>query len=77
MQRAVGEESCYRILAELLRDGERSATELVNALDIKSNSLHYHLDELVDVGLVANRKRKELGADACIRTTWRHRSGKR
>ncbi|ODR82630.1 transcriptional regulator [Haladaptatus sp. W1] len=63
MQRAIGEESRYRILAELLREGEQSATELADALDIKSNSLHYHLDELVDVGLVANRKRKERGAD--------------
>jgi ArsR family transcriptional regulator, arsenate/arsenite/antimonite-responsive transcriptional repressor len=63
VQRAIGEESRYRILAELLREGERSATELVDTLDIKSNSLHYHLDELVDVGLVANRKRKERGAD--------------
>ncbi len=63
MQRAIGEKSRYRILAELLREGEMSATELVGALDIKSNKLHYHLDELVDVGLVANRKRKERGAD--------------
>lgn len=63
MQRAIGEQSRYRILAELLREGERSATELADALDIKSNSLHYHLDELVDVGLVANMKRKERGAD--------------
>ncbi|GKZ13102.1 helix-turn-helix domain-containing protein [Haladaptatus sp. T7] len=63
MQRAIGEESRYRIFAELLREGEQSATELVDALDIKSNSLHYHLDELVDIGLVANRKRKERGAD--------------
>ena len=63
MQRAIGEQSRYRILAELLREGEMSATELADALDIKSNSLHYHLDELVDVGLVANRKRKERGAD--------------
>ncbi len=41
MQRAIGEQSRYRILAELLRDGEMSAMELIDALDIKSNSLHY------------------------------------
>ncbi len=63
MQRAIGEQSRYRILAELLRDGERSAIELADALDVKSNSLHYHLDELVDVGLVANRKHKKRSAD--------------
>lgn len=62
MQRAVSEKTRYRIVAELLREGELSATELANALDIPSNKLHYHLDKLVDVGVVANRKRKERGA---------------
>jgi DNA-binding transcriptional ArsR family regulator len=61
MQRAVGEPTRYRILAELLREGELSASELAGALDVPSNRLHYHLDELVDVGLVHNRKRKERG----------------
>lgn len=63
MQRAIGEETRYRVLAELLREGESSATELTDALDVPSNRLHYHLDRLESVGLVANRKRKERGAD--------------
>lgn len=63
MQRAIGEETRYRVLAELLREGESSATELAEALDVPSNRLHYHLDRLESVGLVANRKRKERGAD--------------
>lgn len=52
-----------QVVAHLLREGELSATELADALDLPSNTLHYHLDKLVDVGLVANRKRKERGAD--------------
>ena len=40
-----------------------SATELADILEIPSNRLHYHLDKLESVGLVANRKRKERGAD--------------
>jgi DNA-binding transcriptional ArsR family regulator len=63
MQRAVGEPTRYRILAELLREGELSASELAEALEVPSNRLHYHLDELADVGLVHNRKRKERGTD--------------
>jgi predicted ArsR family transcriptional regulator len=63
VQRAVGEPTRYRVLAELLREGTSSASELASALDVPSNRLHYHLDELVDVGLVHNRKRKERGAD--------------
>jgi ArsR family transcriptional regulator len=63
MQRAIGEETRYRVLTELLAEGELSATELAEALDIPSNRLHYHLDKLESVGLVANRKRKERDAD--------------
>jgi ArsR family transcriptional regulator len=63
MQRAVGNETRYRVLAELLREGEMAASELADALEEPGNRLHYHLDELESVGLVANRKRKERGAD--------------
>ena len=63
MQRAVSEETRYRIVAELLREGELSASELADALDIPSNKLHYHLDKLEEVGVVGNRLEKERGAD--------------
>jgi len=63
MQRAVGEETRYRVLSELLVEGESSASELADSLDVPSNRLHYHLDKLESIGLVANRKRKERGAD--------------
>jgi ArsR family transcriptional regulator len=59
MQRAIGNEMRFRILDMLVDAGEHSAKELQQALDVESNSLHYHLDTLVDVGLVENRKRKE------------------
>lgn len=63
MQRAIGNKTRYRILSELLRQGEMNASEIADALGEPVNNLHYHLDELVDVGLIANRKRKERGAD--------------
>lgn len=63
MQRAIGNETRFRILDVLLTGGDHSAKELETALDIASNTLHYHLDRLVDVGLVENRKRKEPTSD--------------
>lgn len=61
MQRAVGNEIRFRILDLLLRTGARRARDIGNTLDVPSNTLHYHLDELVHVGLVENRKRKGPG----------------
>jgi len=59
MQRAIDNETRFRILNHLVERGAESAAELLDALEVESNTLHYHLDELVDVGLVENRKRKE------------------
>ncbi len=45
---------------------------MLDALEVESNTLHYHLDELVDVGLVENRKRKEPDSEglySCYRAT--------
>lgn len=63
MQQAIGNETRFRILNLLVEEGPHSAKELRTALDIESNTLHYHLDALVDVGLVENRKRKEPSSD--------------
>ena len=63
MQRSIGNETRFRILNALVEEGPLSAGELREVLEIRSNTLHYHLDELVDVGLVENRKRKEPDAD--------------
>lgn len=59
MQAAIGNETRYRILRTLTHNGDLSASDLKETLGLEANSLHYHLDHLVDVGLVQNRKRKE------------------
>ncbi|MFU8867458.1 winged helix-turn-helix domain-containing protein [Natronococcus sp.] len=63
MQRSIGNETRFRVLNALVEDGGQSASELRDRLDVQSNVLHYHLDELVAVGLVENRKRKEPDTD--------------
>ena len=63
MQRAIGNETRFRVLDSLVSDGAQSAAELRESLAIESNTLHYHLDSLVDVGLVENRKRAEQNSD--------------
>ena len=63
MQQAIGNKTRFRILNLLVDEGAHSAKELQTALHLESNTLHYHLDALVDVGLVENRKRKEPSSD--------------
>ncbi|MFB6189891.1 MAG: ArsR/SmtB family transcription factor [Halapricum sp.] len=63
MQRAIGNETRFRVLSVLVEAGAMTPTELEAELGIADNTLHYHLDELVDVGLVENRKRSEPGRD--------------
>ncbi|WP_246998440.1 ArsR/SmtB family transcription factor [Halosolutus gelatinilyticus] len=63
MQRSIGNETRFRVLNALVEEGPQSASELRDRLGVRSNTLHYHLDELVDVGLVENRKRKDPDAD--------------
>lgn len=63
MQRAIGDETRFQIVRTLARNGDLSARQLRDALDVASNNLHYHLDRLVDVGLVQNRKRSEPDSD--------------
>lgn len=59
MQRAIGNETRFQLLRTLVHNGDVSATELADLLDLRANALHYHLNKLVDVGLVQNHKRKE------------------
>ncbi len=58
MQRAIGHSTRYRILRTLVANERMSATELGTAVDVESHNLHYHLNELVDVGLVDKRQRR-------------------
>jgi DNA-binding transcriptional ArsR family regulator len=59
MHAAVGHRTRYEILYRLVHGGEMSPTELEAALGIDDSTLHYHLNELVDVGLVEKRQRTE------------------
>lgn len=63
MHAAVGHRTRYEILYRLVHGGEISPTELEDALDIDDSTLHYHLNKLVDVGLVEKRQRTDRGQD--------------
>ncbi|MGN8216642.1 helix-turn-helix domain-containing protein [Halococcus salifodinae] len=63
MQNAIGNETRFRILYALKQQSEMSANHLKEALEMRPNNLHYHLDQLCDVGLVQNRKRKTPDSD--------------
>ncbi|SFS67312.1 winged helix-turn-helix domain-containing protein [Halostagnicola kamekurae] len=63
MQRSIGNETRFRIVDTLVGDGPQSASELRERLEVRSNTLHYHLEELIEVGLVENRKRKSPDRD--------------
>jgi DNA-binding transcriptional ArsR family regulator len=63
MHAAVGHRSRYEILYRLVYGGEMSPTALERALEIDDSTLHYHLNKLVDVGLVEKRQRTEREQD--------------
>jgi ArsR family transcriptional regulator len=58
MQRAIGHSTRYRILRTLTANDELSASDLKGAVEVEPHNFHYHLDELVDVGLVDKRQRR-------------------
>jgi len=58
MQQAIGHPTRFRILRTLVANDELSATDLKTAVDVESHNFRYHLDELVDVGLVDKRQRR-------------------
>lgn len=57
MQRAVGDRTRFEIVYRLAHGGDLSPTQLTERMDIDDSTLHYHLNKLVDVGLVEKRKR--------------------
>jgi DNA-binding transcriptional ArsR family regulator len=63
MHAAVGHRTRYEVLYRLVHGGDTSPTELEAVMDIDDSTLHYHLNELVDVGLVEKRQRTERGRD--------------
>ena len=58
MQQAIGHPTRFRILRTLVANDEVSAADLKAAIDVESHNFHYHLNELVDVGLVDKRQRR-------------------
>lgn len=58
MQRAISHRTRFRILRTLVANDELSAADLKAAVDVEAHNFHYHLDELVDVGLVDKRQRR-------------------
>ena len=63
MHAAVGHRTRYEILYRLVHGGDMSPKELEDAITIDDSTLHYHLNKLVDVGLVEKRQRTERGQD--------------
>ena len=63
MHAAVGHRTRYEILYRLVHGGKMSPKELEDTLEIDDSTLHYHLNKLVDVGLVEKRQRTERGKD--------------
>jgi len=58
MQQAIGHPTRFRILRTLLANDELRAADLKATVEIESHNYHYHLGELVDVGLVDERQRR-------------------
>lgn len=63
MQAAIGNRTRFEIVYRLSRTDEMSPTELDAVMDIDDSTLHYHLNELRDVGLVEKRVRTERNSD--------------
>ena len=63
MHAAVGHRTRYEILYRLVHSGDMSPKELEGELEIDDSTLHYHLNTLVDVGLVEKRQHTERGQD--------------
>ena len=58
MQQSIGHPTRFRILRTLVANDELSTSDLKTAVDIDAPNFHYHLNELVDVGLVDKRQRR-------------------
>lgn len=58
MQRAIGHQTRFRTLRTLVTNDELSASDIKSAVDVEPHNFHYHLDELIDVGLVDKRQRR-------------------
>jgi len=64
MHAAVGNRTRYEICYRLVHGAEASPTELAEVMEIDDSTLHYHLNKLVDVGLIEKRKCTDRGQDS-------------
>jgi ArsR family transcriptional regulator len=64
MQKAIGNPTRFEVVYRLARGGEASPMELDDLMDVDDSTLHYHLDELLDVGLIEKRRRTAREGDA-------------
>jgi ArsR family transcriptional regulator, arsenate/arsenite/antimonite-responsive transcriptional repressor len=63
MHAAVGHRTRYETLYRLVHTGAMSPKELEEAIGVDDSTLHYHLNALLDVGLIEKRQRTERGQD--------------
>ncbi|MFC6716752.1 ArsR/SmtB family transcription factor [Natrialbaceae archaeon GCM10025810] len=63
MQAAIGNRTRFEIVYRLAHADELTPAELDAAMDVDDSTLHYHLNELRDVGLVEKRVRTERDRD--------------
>ncbi len=63
MQAAVGNRTRFEIVYRLSHADELTPTELGETMDVDDSTLHYHLGELRDVGLVEKRVSTERDSD--------------
>jgi len=63
MYAAIGNRTRYEILHRLVTNGDLTTQEIENELTVSTNTLYYHLEKLVDVGLIDQRARKEGHSD--------------
>lgn len=63
MQAAIGDRTRFAVVYTLVHAGDQSPKQLEDRLDVRGNTLHYHLNRLVEVGLVEKRKRAERDSE--------------
>lgn len=69
MHAAIGHRTRYEILYRLVHSSEMGPKELEAAMSIEDSTLHYHLNDFVDVGLVEKRRRTERSENGYTLTT--------
>lgn len=70
MLAAVGDRTRFEIVYRLVHGGPTSPTELEELIEVDDSTLHYHLNALLDVGLIEKRKRTERGQE-CLYSYYR------